>query len=239
VIGHQGTNVDACPNTMRAFRRAARCADVIETDIQVTADGVLVVYHDKTLDSSTSGSGPVAEQTYRQLRRCRMADGSHIPSFGQLLRWLRRTRLTLVAELKLDGWSVQQAATYSRMIRRWGMLDRTIASSFDPRNLAHLRSVDPEITRAMVYSRAVPSIDQIRAAGAISMPWFKNTSADDVSALQAAGLRVWCWTARSSSQYRRALDLGVDGIVADDPEALRRWLAAEGDVITRPAVSVG
>jgi glycerophosphoryl diester phosphodiesterase len=42
----------------------------------------------------------------------------------------------------------------------------------------------------------------------------------------AAGLQVWCWTARTATQYRSAIELGVDAVVADDPRSLRTWLAS-------------
>jgi glycerophosphoryl diester phosphodiesterase len=224
VIGHQGTNVGVSPNTMRAFKRAARCADVIETDVQFTRDGVMVVFHDKTLDSSTTGAGPVADKTYRQLRRCRMSDGLRIPSFVQLLSWIKTTRLTLVAEMKLDGWTAEQARAYARLVRRSGMINRVVASSFDPTNIVHLHAADPEIATALVFSREVPSLELMVDSGAISMPWFRSATVAQVDDQHAAGLQVWCWTARSVDQYRRALELGADGIVADDPESLRRWL---------------
>ena len=226
IIGHQGTNAEMTGNTMRAFRAAAAYVEIIETDVQFTRDQVMVIFHDKTLDESTTGSGPIAELTFRQLRRYRLKDGSRIPTFLELLRWIRKTSLTLVAEMKLDGWTLDQVKAYSRIVRRCGMANRVVASSFDFSNIEHLTRYDPGLTTAFVYSRETPSISALRTAGSISMPWIKNLTPDEVALQHAAGLQVWCWTARTATQYRSAIELGVDAVVADDPRSLRTWLAS-------------
>jgi glycerophosphoryl diester phosphodiesterase len=226
VIGHQGTNRHAPPNTMKAFKRAARHADIIETDIQFTQDGYMVVFHDKVLDDATNCTGTVADKTYVQVRRCNTADGAPLPAFRELLAWIATTQLTLVAEMKFEGWTSTQVRAYGRSVRRWGMASRTIASSFFVDNLVQMRAANPEIKTALIFSRDVPPLDSIRAAGATSMPWIKNITERQVAQQHAAGIQVWGWTARSASQYQLAIDLGVDGIVVDDPKTAQKWLDA-------------
>ena len=166
----------------------------------------------------------VGDKTYEQVRRCTTADGAPVPSFRELLRWISTTQLTLVAEMKFPGWTRRQAQAYGRSVRRWGMADRTIASSFYADNLAQMRAADPEIKTALIFSFDVPTVEAIHAAGTVSMPWIKNITATQVASLHAAGLQVWGWTARSASQYQLAIDLGLDAVVVDDPKRARSWL---------------
>jgi glycerophosphoryl diester phosphodiesterase len=87
-----------------------------------------------------------------------------------------------------------------------------------------IKAADSKIRTALIFSYDVPSVEAQRAAGATSMPWMRSITASDVRRQHAAGMQVWCWTARSATQYRRAVELGVDGIVVDDPRTARRWL---------------
>ena len=71
VSAHRGGAAYAPENTMTAFRNASRLGvDELEADVQLTADGVLVVLHDDTLDRTTDCTGPVLKKTYAEIARC-------------------------------------------------------------------------------------------------------------------------------------------------------------------------
>ena len=68
-IGHRGASGYAPENTRAAFARAiAMGADAIETDVQLTADGQLVLFHDATVERTSDGRGPLADYTLAELR---------------------------------------------------------------------------------------------------------------------------------------------------------------------------
>jgi glycerophosphoryl diester phosphodiesterase len=69
-IAHQGGEIEAPSDTLYAFKTAAqKGADVIETDVHLTADGRVVVLHDDTVDRTTNGSGSVEQMTLEQIKR--------------------------------------------------------------------------------------------------------------------------------------------------------------------------
>jgi glycerophosphoryl diester phosphodiesterase len=69
-IAHQGGEDEFPSNTLYAFKRAVKAgADMLELDVGVTKEGVVVVRHDTTVDSTTNGRGEVASFTLKQIRR--------------------------------------------------------------------------------------------------------------------------------------------------------------------------
>ena len=90
-------------NSLTAFQSAVRLPiDLVEFDVHRSADGVLVVIHDATLDRTTSGSGPVAALSADQLRALKVKNGTidAIPLLDQLIDTVKPTPLNLRLELK-------------------------------------------------------------------------------------------------------------------------------------------
>src|SRR5712692_8314684 len=108
VVAHRGLSAEAPENTMAAFRRALEAGcDQIEFDCHVTADGVVAVIHDDTLDRTTSGTGRVAERTWAEIRALDAGAkfraefvGERVPSLDALVGWAVGTPLMLSLEIK-------------------------------------------------------------------------------------------------------------------------------------------
>ena len=126
-MAHRGNRV-ACPeNTLAAFRRALDDgADIIETDLHVTADGEFVCIHDATLDRTTDGYGPVAGMTLAQLKALSASYGR--PGFEQ-------ERIPTLAEL----------AALLPSETALGVRDRTLVLSFSQARLQAIAAVAPDI----------------------------------------------------------------------------------------------
>lgn len=103
VGAHRGGNLSGRGNTMLQFKRAlADGADIIETDLQLSKDGVVMVFHDKTLSDLTNCRGKVSEHILAELRLCRFKTNAElIPTFEELLKW-SVGRVVVNAELKKD-----------------------------------------------------------------------------------------------------------------------------------------
>ena len=127
LMAHRGNRV-ACPeNTLAAFRRALDDgADIIETDLHVTADGEFVCIHDATLDRTTDGYGPVAGMTLAQLKALSASYGR--PGFEQ-------ERIPTLAEL----------AALLPSETALGVRDRTLVLSFSQARLQAIAAVAPDI----------------------------------------------------------------------------------------------
>ena len=240
VAGHRGTCVGAPENTMAAFRRAAAagvCA--VEFDVQwtrATADepSQMVVIHDRTLDRTTDGTGPVAEHTWSELRRLdagrwygsRWA-GERLPRFEEVLAFVAGTSMRAFAELKVSQVSAEQAAAYVAAVRAAGMVGRTVASAFHTAVLAAVRDAGAGVVPTGIIEQANPRTDaNVRARGTAYYPVTTAVTPDQVRSLRTSGVEVFGWPARSAADYEVAAALGLDGVTADDPVAALRWVGA-------------
>jgi glycerophosphoryl diester phosphodiesterase len=158
VIGHRGNSSVAPQNTLAAFEAAARAgADLVELDLQLTADGQIVVIHDDTVDATTSGSGPVSDYTFDDLRALDAGSwfapsfaGQRVPLFAEVLTLLHHhPQVGLLAEFK-DVWTPEDAAQATAAIIGTGLAERTIVQSFYPQTVAALRDVAPSLRRGLL-----------------------------------------------------------------------------------------
>jgi glycerophosphoryl diester phosphodiesterase len=209
----------------------------VETDVHATADGVLVAFHDRTLDRVTDASGQVAALPWSQVRRARIAGREPIPRFAELLStW---PELRIVVDPKADAAVDPLLAE----LRRHDAVDRVCVGSFSDARLARVRaalgpalctSAGPaEVRRLRLASWGLaprrlaqprPDCVQIPPRHGI-VPLVDRRMVDLAHALH---LPVHVWTIDDAAHMHRLLDLGVDGIVTDDPATLRDVLVARG-----------
>lgn len=117
-----------------------------------------------------------------------------------------------------------------KMVRRHKLVERTIVQSFDHRTLVATKKLEPKIRIAMLQPDGLPPLVPIaRALGAeIVSPHHEWIRKQDVDQLHRVGVRVVPWTANDREAWTRLLELGVDGIITDDPAALIEFLKERG-----------
>lgn len=220
---------------MPAFARAVELGyRYVETDVHVTADGVLLAFHDSVLDRVTDRAGAVADLPWSEVRQARVDGTEPIPLLEDLLGTWPELRVNI--DPKHDG-AVEALAT---AIERTGAIDRVCVGSFSDRRLKRLRrrlgerlcsSAGPLGTaRARLGSLGVP-------VGTIAVPCLQVpvrqgplTVVDQrlVRFAHRRGLQVHVWTIDEAAEMDRLLDLGVDGIMTDRPAVLREVLERRG-----------
>lgn len=237
IAGHRGDRSAAPENTIPALASAlASTLEFVETDIQLTADGVPVLIHDATVDRTTNGSGAVADLTFAQLRSLDAGSwysprfaGVTVPSLEEFLAVLAGTRKQALLELK-GFWEAEEVRVVTRMIGRHGVAGQVSFATFDFTTMMNLRSVAPEIPR-IIIQRMLPA-DPVRLAkfygaiGIVTSPASIEANPGAVSAMHEAGLGLLLYTLNSKQRWSEALALGVDGIITDKPSSLDEWLAA-------------
>jgi len=164
VMAHRGNRV-ACPeNTLAAFQRALdEGADILETDLHLTADGVFVCIHDATVDRTTNGSGAVSKMTLAEIKTLSAAYGSpefeteRVPTLAELTAILP-PGVPLALELKADQFLI--ADVCQRLVGELdqaGLREWTVVLSFSATRILTLRSVAPDIPIGLItYTRAIP-----------------------------------------------------------------------------------
>ncbi|HZD21892.1 MAG TPA: glycerophosphodiester phosphodiesterase [Acidimicrobiia bacterium] len=248
-IAHRGSRVLWPENTDTSFQGAYDLGyRHFETDLHLTADGVLVCFHDPTVHRTTNGSGRVEDFTLDELQsldagyRHATADGfpyrdgsSQVPT----LEWLLTTfnEVSVVVDMKRDGL----AEPLAELIDELGVHDRLIVGSFSDTRIDLLRqlthggvpvSCGPNLARRWVLASRFG-----RGGGgdiaALQLPTHMRgvRVVDDklVGAAHDAGLQVHVWTVNDISEMHRYLDMGVDGLITDRPDRLKDVLTERGE----------
>ncbi|MBD7917828.1 glycerophosphodiester phosphodiesterase [Cellulomonas sp. Sa3CUA2] len=238
VVAHRGSSWVAPQNTLAAFESAARAgADAIELDVQLTADGHVVVIHDDTLDATTSGSGRLDGTTLADVRALDAGSwfspayaGQRVPLLEEVVDLLlRHPSVDLLCEVKGE-WTAEQAARVTGPLRDAGLASRVVVQSFSPGTVAALREADPDLRRGLLLEDVPGDVLDVCAALDVVManPHGLAVLQDPslVARLHGAGLRVAVWTLNEPAHWAAAVDLGVDEIITDRPDHLAGWLAA-------------
>lgn len=244
IIAHRGHKVGAPEQTLAAFTLAIELgATMLEADLRVTRDGVAVLMHDRLLDRTTSGTGPVADMDWTDLAQldagswfdARFA-GERVPTLDALFDLAERRGVALCIEAKGQGEENFRAASLAaREIARRGRLDIDVVASFDHAALAAaaeavsgLRTA-PDRLPERGPSTAADLIAQARRAGArIIQHHFADLDAAVVAEVQAAGIEIWAWPMASAAEARQAFDSGAIGLMGDDVAAIAAVLRAGG-----------
>jgi glycerophosphoryl diester phosphodiesterase len=239
VIGHRGASGHAPENTLAAFRLAADLgAQAIETDLQLTRDGHIVLVHDDKLQRTTSERGLVTAKTLdelktldagswfpkRVLRKRRAASrfaGERIPTLEELLDLARERALYLYLEIKAPCAPGTEQAVVTA-IREAGALARCAVICFDPAVLGGVRQADSAVPLGYLFNRRQKdAVSRAVAAGAkIILPHASRVTSKLIAEAKREGLKVVTWTVNDSKQMKQFMALGVDGIMSDFPDRL-------------------
>jgi glycerophosphoryl diester phosphodiesterase len=216
VLGHRGASAEAPENTLHAFRLAlAQGAEGIEFDVQPSADGVPVVIHDDTVDRTTNGRGAVAALPWSALAALDAGGGEPVPRLEDVAMWAAQADAWLNVELKAPG---AEAASLE-VLRRAGLLERTVFSSFYPDVVALVGQLEPVARRFLLTERWD---DEVRAAltacgaGGVCLADRATTPAA-LQELADARLPVVVWTVDDPLRIEHLLRAGVTAVITNVP----------------------
>ncbi|MBI5652333.1 MAG: glycerophosphodiester phosphodiesterase [Chloroflexi bacterium] len=236
VIGHRGACAYAPDNTLASFDLAFQLgADGIELDVVLTADGVPVVFHPE-MDPQHPTHG------YKSLRRMTLAQAKQIDVgswFNEKFRDEKIPTLAQVFELvnkrgivniELKDWTLENNGIEAKTIEgieSAGMQDQVILSSFNPLRLERVRKINPRYPRGLIYSATLPP--------PITRAWFRSIARptalhphysivmrEYVAWARAKGYAINTWHTIEPDEMRRQIALGVDSIMSNAPDVLRR-----------------
>ena len=229
IIAHRGASAVAPEGTAAAIRAAAHAgAGMVELDVQMTRDDRLVVFHDATLERTTTGSGRLTRHRYAEIARLDAGSWFH-PRFASerillLSHALRLAPATMQINVELKGTERRTLllARLQRLVRRLGVARRLLVSSFDPALLAPQTA--PAAARALICRRAAAqSLQRAIRLGCVAWhPHHTVLTPARVAQAHAAGLRVHAWTVDDRRLARTLISWGVDGVFTNDPARLRR-----------------
>jgi glycerophosphoryl diester phosphodiesterase len=235
-FAHRGGTGDGLENTVAQFRRAIGLGyRYIETDVHATADGRLVAFHDATLDRLTDGAGRIADLPWEDVRQARVAGREPVPLFAELLetfpgvRWNVDVKAEPALRPLLDlieragAWERVCVGSFSeaRVVRAQRLAGPRLATSYGTRGVLGLRLRSWGIPAVLRRSGVAVQVPVSRSGVTIVDPRF-------VRAAHARGLHVHVWTINEPELMHRLLDLGVDGIMTDHIDTLRKVMEERG-----------
>ncbi|QBE49160.1 glycerophosphodiester phosphodiesterase [Leucobacter triazinivorans] len=234
IISHRGAAAIAPENTLAAMRVAIdRGVEFVETDVQLTADGVPILMHDPTLDRTTSGSGPVALRSFDEIRALDAGSwfspefaGEVVPTLEEFLDALEPSTTRALVELKGE-WAIEQLEAVTELLRSRYMVNRVALQSFETPTLEGLQQVAPEFARVLLTREwdegTVQQATELQVSAVGARTKLYDRRPELLQRLRAVGIGSLVYTLNTEKRWDQASRRGVDLVVTDDPVRLAVW----------------
>ena len=230
VIAHRGAAAARPENTMAAIERGIEDgADWIEIDVQETADGEVVVFHDSDFMRLAHVDRKIWEVTAAELRDIDLGSwfdpayaGERAPTLRDALA-AARGRAKLVIELKYYGHDQDLEARVAALVDEFGMADQVALMSLSYPAIQKARAMRPDLRNGVLAATAVGDLagletDFLAVNVGLASPKL-------IRAAHAAGKDVYVWTVDDPLTMSRLISQGVDGLITDEPAVAREVLA--------------
>lgn len=231
VLAHRGASALHPPgNTERAFAAALEMGfDHLETDVQATSDGVVVVFHDERLDDATTATGTIGEHRWSDLRTVRTTIDGETTDDG-LVRLDELLATFPAAFFNIDVKTDATIEPATRVLLEADARTRVCVAAF---GLRRLRAVRRRLGPGWCSAMAKPEIALTRLAAWLRLPvprladvvqlpiTFRGRTIVDrrfVEACHRSGIAVHVWTVNEPGEAARLRALGVDAVISDRPD---------------------
>jgi glycerophosphoryl diester phosphodiesterase len=230
VIAHRGSSRFAPENTLASFRLAAdQGANAIELDAKLSADGVVVVIHDSTVDRTTNGSGAVRSLSLSRLKSLDAGSffssqfgGEPIPTLEEVLAAVGSRLLINIELTNYSSPGDRLVEKTVELVRTFHLEGSILFSSFHPLNLLHAQRLLPEVPRAIL---ALPGRKgwwarsfMLRSISPHAVnPYLSDANQAYINRQHVSGRKVNVWTVNDPGDLERLTLEGADGLITDDP----------------------
>lgn len=235
VIAHRGAAGRAPENTMASMRAAIEDhADWIEIDVQETSDGEIVVLHDSdfmklagvNLKVWDGALADVLEIDVGSWFAPEFAD-QRVPTLSEVLQ-LARGKCGVIIELKYYGHDIRLEERVIEIVERADMADDVMIMSLEYAGISKVRALRPDWTVGLLAAQAAGNmtqldVDFLAVSSALLSPQL-------ILSAKNAGQQVFVWTLNDSYNMNRAISMGVDGIITDEPALTLTVLRERSDM---------
>jgi glycerophosphoryl diester phosphodiesterase len=236
VIGHRGASAHVLENTVGAFERARTDgADGVELDVLLCRTGEVVVFHDDDLRRLANRLERVEALSLDELRAVALPAGGRIPTLAEAFEACGPELLVNVemkaANVNWNGVARLDALAdgVARVVDDLGVARRVLVSSFSPLAVRAWMRRAPAIPAALLFEQEAPL--PLRRAWAAAWlrpsalnPDFRLCTRERVARWHARGYGVNVWTVDGEERVRACREMGVDGIITNDPAKTRALL---------------
>lgn len=237
-FGHRGAKGYYPENTMLSFEKAVEMGcDGIETDVQLSKDGVEVLCHDEKIDRTCDGTGFIKDFTYKELCQFDAAAGFNgefkdlkIPVLDDILGLAKDTGILLNLELKTNV--IEYECLEEKVIAKihnYGLQDRVILSSFNHYSVMKCRQIDSKIKCGLLYNNSLYDPGHYgKHAGVEALhPNFITLKPEVVKNIHDHGLEINTFTVDTIEDMKRMVELNIEGIITNYPDRLTKILRGD------------
>ena len=233
ITAHRGSSSSAPENTMAALEAAVEeMADWAEIDVQETADGVVVLCHDITLERVAGVKSKVRDLTFEEIQKLdggswfgKEFAGERIPALAEVMEYAKG-RLNLNIELKYSGMDSGLPEKVGQLVAEYEMEDQCVISCANINYLKRIRKLDSQIKTGYIIPAAYGDYYIDENVDVISIrSGFVTESL--VRKAHEAGKSVHAWTVNEKMELERMRVLMVDNVITDVPVLAREILYRE------------
>lgn len=237
VIAHRGDSSRAPENTLPAFQKAMDAgADMIEMDVQITTDGVPVVFHDVLLNEHTNGVGLLSDFSLKKLRSLDAGSwfskdfiGEKVPLLREALE-LTKGKMNLNIEIKAESVTEKSKdGIEERVCKEIGLFEmenQVIISSFDYRVLERVKKISPSIKTGLLFNKKqsgkLSPSELVQNYGSYSFHCNRwQLRKRWIAECRKIGVPIFVYTVNNSWAMKTLIKKGVAGIFSDHPKRLK------------------
>lgn len=232
IIGHRGVPTLAQENSLAGGKKAFELgATMVENDIYLSADGVLVVMHDATIDRTTNGSGEITSMTLKDLEKYRIdvnkdVSEEPIPTLEDYFKEFKDNGKVIVIEIKQNSTSL--AKPLAELIKKYDIMKQVVVITFSADVVKAVREEMPGISMAYLNSSIKPEEDNamayvhqyletIQTYNTACSPSYASGAIGKniVTELLRRGTTTWVWTVNNPADFDKCFTMGIRGITTN------------------------
>ena len=229
VLGHRGAAGYYPENTLLSFSKALEMgADGVELDVQMSADGELIIMHDETLDRTTDGHGFVKDMTFEELRKLNAAvkhpeaGYCQIPTLKEVLQLIRDNHKIVNIEIKSGVFDYPGIVDkVMALVREMEMEDSVIYSSFNHYSCLRVHELDPDAYVGLLYAdRFIDTEEYVKKHGgnALHPAIYFLLNPETVRKAAELGLDINVWTVDEIPHLHMACQMHLTTIITNYPD---------------------
>jgi len=223
---HRGASEYTPENTFLAFYTGLFMnANGIETDVQKTKDGILVLFHDDTLKRVTGEEGSVADYTFEELQAFSVKKdkfSDKIVMFEDFLKKFAFRDITFAIELKFEGYEKETA----ELIYKYHAENKVIITSFNFNCLVNIKKCAPGLkTGFLTDNDNEETFEKMKKADVFEYcPKAAIITKEKVNVWHKNGFNVRAWGVYDEELMKMSYEAGVDGMTVNFPDKLYNYI---------------
>lgn len=228
IISHKGAGNYAPANTLKAIQKAIDLkADFVEIDVHKTKDQQIVLIHDAKLKNSSGKYEFVKEMTLEQIKKFDVEEGEKIPTLEEVIS-ISKNKINLQVEIKAEGLTDNLV----KLLRSEDLIKSSIISSFSLVELIKLKRIAPNLKIGYLLPAEMKRIQLIKRNTIKAFnndfyaihPHFSIINKEILDYSKDYNLAVYAWTVNDAYIMKNLIRLGVNGIITDEIDLLKKCL---------------